>query len=160
MKTIPLAAAVILAAAGMASAADANLPVDSSYNWSGAYLSAQAGYAWGDARVGQTFAPGSFDDYGWGYGPSGGFGGLYAGYNKQFDGGLVLGVDDPAFGGELKLDSVGSLRLRAADSGARNPPSREEISSFTAATAAPAKSAWRSSRQRRGSWRLVPWPRA
>ncbi|ESY75578.1 hypothetical protein NKI77_15810 [Mesorhizobium opportunistum] len=113
MKTIPLAAAVILAAAGMASAADANLPVDSSYNWSGAYLGAQAGYTWGDARVGQTFAPGSFDDYGWGYGPSGGFGGLYAGYNKQFDGGLVLGVDDPAFGGELKLDSVGSLRLRA-----------------------------------------------
>lgn len=119
----------------MACAADTNevLPVAATYNWSGAYIGAQVGYAWGDARVGQTFAPGSFDNYGWGYNPSGGFGGLYAGFNHQFDGGLVLGiegdysfasvkdttlyralgVDDPGFGGVLKLDSVGSVRLRA-----------------------------------------------
>ena len=135
MKTILLVTAFVLAPVTMASAADAmvGLPVAATYNWSGAYIGAQAGYAWGDARVGQTFAPGSFDDYGWGYSPSGGFGGLYAGFNHQFDGGLVLGiegdysfasvrdttlyralgVDDPAFGGELKLDSVGSIRLRA-----------------------------------------------
>lgn len=135
MKTILLATACILAPVGLASATDANavLPVAAIYNWSGAYIGAQAGYAWGNARVGQTFAPGSFDDYGWGYSPSGGFGGLYAGYSEQFDGGLLLGiegdysfaavkdttlyralgVDDPAFGGELKLDSVGSVRLRA-----------------------------------------------
>ncbi|WP_041164156.1 outer membrane protein [Mesorhizobium opportunistum] len=134
MKTILLAMAVITPV-GMASAADTNvvLPGDTTYNWSGAYIGAQAGYAWANARVGQTFAPGSFDDYGWGYNPSGGFGGLYAGVNHQFDSGLVLGieadysfagvkdtthyralgVDDPAFGGELKLDTVGSLRLRA-----------------------------------------------
>lgn len=135
MKTILLAIALILAPVGMASTADANesMPVAATYNWSGAYIGAQAGYAWGDARVGQTFAPGSFDNYGWGYSPSGGFGGLYAGFNHQFDGGLVLGiegdysfasvkdttlyralgVDDPAFGGVLKLDQVGSIRLRA-----------------------------------------------
>lgn len=135
MKTILLATAFILAPVTLASAADANesLPVAATYNWSGAYIGAQAGYTWGDARVGQTFAPGSFDDYGWAYDPSGGFGGFYAGYNHQFDGGLVLGiegdysfasvkdttlyralgVDDPAFGGVLELDSVGSVRLRA-----------------------------------------------
>lgn len=136
MKTILLTMAVILAPVGMACAAESNevLPVASTYSWSGAYIGAQAGYAWGNARVGQTFAPGSFDDYGWAYSPSGGFGGLYAGFNHQFEGGLVLGVegdysfarvkdttlyralgvDDPAFGGVLKLDSVGSVRLRAA----------------------------------------------
>ena len=135
MKTIVFATAFILTPVGMASAADTSevLPVAATYGWSGVYVGAQAGYAWGDARVGQAFAPDSFDNYGWGYSPSGGFGGLYAGYNKQFDGGLVLGVegdysfasvkgttlyqalgvDDPAFGGELKLDSVGSMRLRA-----------------------------------------------
>jgi outer membrane immunogenic protein len=135
MKTILLATAFILVPIGMACAADTNevLPVGATYNWSGAYIGAQAGYDWGDARVGQTFAPGSFDDYGWGYSPSGGFGGLYVGFNHQFDDGLVLGiegdysfarvkdttlyqalgVDDPGFGGELKLDSVGSARLRA-----------------------------------------------
>jgi outer membrane immunogenic protein len=135
MKTILLATAFILAPVGMATAADARetLPVAATYNWSGAYIGAQAGYAWADARVGQTFAAGTFDDYGWAYDPSGGFGGLYAGYNHQFDGGLVLGiegdysfasvkdttlyralgVDDPAFGGVLELDSVGSIRLRA-----------------------------------------------
>ncbi|MGX5842956.1 outer membrane protein [Mesorhizobium sp. ArgA1] len=135
MKAILLAAAFLLVPAGTASAADADatLPVAATYNWSGAYVGAQAGYAWGDARVGQTFAPGAFDDYGWGYDPSGGFGALYAGFNHQFDGGLVLGiegdysfasvkdttvyqalgVDDPGFGGVIELQSVGSVRLRA-----------------------------------------------
>ncbi|MET2825805.1 outer membrane protein [Mesorhizobium shangrilense] len=127
--------ATILAPVGMARAADVSevSPVAATYIWSGGYIGAQAGYAWGDARVGQTFAPDSFDNYGWGYSPSGVFGGLYAGFNHQFDSGLVLGVegdyvfadvkgttlyrslgvDDPTFGGVLKLDSVGSLRLRA-----------------------------------------------
>ncbi|MDX8460450.1 outer membrane protein [Mesorhizobium humile] len=135
MKTVLLATAFLLVPVGMASAADVDStsPVAATYNWSGAYVGAQAGYAWGDARVGQTFAPGSFEDYGWGYSPSGGFGGLYIGYAKQFDGGLVLGVegdysfanvkdttayqalgvDDPAFGGVLELKAVGSVRLRA-----------------------------------------------
>ncbi|RUW52117.1 MULTISPECIES: outer membrane protein [unclassified Mesorhizobium] len=135
MKTILLATILATVPAGMAFAADATqtLPVAASYSWSGGYVGAQAGYAWGNARVGQTFAPGAFDDYGWGYGPSGGFGGLYAGYDKQFDGGLVLGiegdysfasvkdttlyraagVDDPGFGGVLELEAVGSVRLRA-----------------------------------------------
>lgn len=135
MKTILLATAFLFVPAGMALAADPTetLPVAASYNWSGGYLGAQAGYARSDARVGQTFAPGSFDNYGWGYSPSGGFGGVFAGYNKQFDSGLVvgvegdysfasvkdttlyraLGVDDPAFGGELELEAVGTVRLRA-----------------------------------------------
>lgn len=134
MKTIFLATAFFLGLAGMASAADAGPPVSASYNWSGGYIGAQAGYGWGDARVGQTFAADSFGGYGWGYGSlSGGFGGLYAGYMKQFDSGLVLGVegdynfanlkdttvyqalgvDDPGFGGVLELNSIGSARLRA-----------------------------------------------
>lgn len=134
MKTILLAATLLLPPAGLASAAPADgaLPV-AAYDWSGAYIGAQAGYAWGDGRVGQTFAPGAFDNYGWGYNPSGGFGGLYAGYIKQFDNGLVLGiegdynfasvkdttlyralgVDDPLFGGEFRLGAVGSVRVRA-----------------------------------------------
>ncbi|OBQ74490.1 outer membrane protein [Mesorhizobium erdmanii] len=135
MKTFLLATAFLLGSAGMASAADAGATLPAAaYNWSGAYIGAQAGYGWGDARVGQTFAPDSFEGYGWGYGSmSGGFGGLYAGYMKQFDGGLVLGiegdysfanrkdttvyqalgVDDPGFGGVLELNAIGSARLRA-----------------------------------------------
>lgn len=134
MKTISLAAALLLAPAGLATAepADGASPT-AAYNWSGVYIGAQAGYAWGEGRVGQTFVPGAFDNYGWGYSPSGGFGGLYIGYVKQFDSGVVLGiegdynfasvkgttlyralgVDDPSAGGELRLDAVGSLRMRA-----------------------------------------------
>ncbi len=136
MKTALLATAFIFLSAGMASAADAGatLPVAAAYDWSGAYIGTQAGYGWGDARVGQTFLPDSFGGYGWDYGSlSGGFGGLYAGYMKQFGSGVVvgvegdysfanfkdttlyqaLGVDDPAFGGLLELSAVGSVRLRA-----------------------------------------------
>lgn len=134
MKAILLAATLLLAPGGFAIAADAAEALPSiAYDWSGAYVGAQAGYAWGDGRVGQTFVPGAFDNYGWGYRPSGGFGGLYVGYIKQFDSGVVLGiegdynfasvkgttlyralgVDDPLFGGELRLDAVGSVRVRA-----------------------------------------------
>ena len=134
MKTILFATAFILTPVGTVLAADINqtLPV-AAYNWSGAYIGAQAGYAWGNGRVGLDSSPGDFDNFGWNYGPSGGFGGLYAGYNHQFDGGVVLsiegdynfaslkddtvyqamGADLPNMGGVLELHSVGSVRLRA-----------------------------------------------
>ncbi|UDL89453.1 porin family protein [Mesorhizobium sp. PAMC28654] len=134
MKTILFATAIILMPVGAVFAADINqtLPA-ATYNWSGAYIGAQAGYAWGDGRVGLNSNPNYYDNFGWDYSLSGGFGGLYAGYNHQFDGGVVLGVegdynfaslkddalyqamgvDLPNMGGVLELHSVGSIRLRA-----------------------------------------------
>lgn len=134
MKTTLLAAALLLAPAGLATAepADGASPM-AAYDWSGVYIGAQAGYVWGDGRVGQTFAPDAFENYGWAYSPSGGFGGLYAGYNKQLESGVVLGIEgdynfasikdttlyraldvaEPASGGEFRLNAIGSVRIRA-----------------------------------------------
>jgi len=134
MKPILLATTILLTAVDAVCAADIHetLPA-ATYSWSGAYIGGQAGYARGDGRVGLNSNPGYYDNFGWDYSPSGGFGGLYAGYNHHFDGGLVLGVegdynfaslkdetvyqamgvDLPNMGGVLELHSVGSVRVRA-----------------------------------------------
>lgn len=56
MKKLPIAAAALILGAAGASAADlaarpytkAPAPVAAVYNWTGFYIGAQAGYAWGD----------------------------------------------------------------------------------------------------------------
>ncbi|RVC45454.1 MAG: porin family protein [Mesorhizobium sp.] len=95
----------LLTTSALATEAGSQLPVASTYNWSGAYVGAQAGYGWG--KDDWTFL--SFDNTGY-YEvpakPAGVLGGIYGGYNYQFDNGVVLGADaDFTFAG-LKKDGV------------------------------------------------------
>ena len=126
-KIVALLAMTVLS--GQAFAADAIVsapepaPVEySTFSWTGAYIGAHAGYGWGkshdvnnpDAREQKT---------------KGGFGGLQAGYNWQFDNNVVLGaeadvsfgsvkknwgganVNDPYYGSD-KLSTNGTVRAR------------------------------------------------
>lgn len=92
MRTL-LATTMLLGLAGTAGAADAvvyDQAVASAYNWSGIYVGAAIGYAWGDSpfenRTGDYVARTDYD-------PDGVFGGVYAGYNHQFANNVVLGLD-------------------------------------------------------------------
>lgn len=106
MKYILLATTVLVGLSSAAIAADAvnmesaPLPVASTYNWSGAYVGGQIGYAWGRSEYSTPTYPeeaGRFD-------PDSVIGGLYLGYNHQINGGpWVVGVDgDVTFGGKHK----------------------------------------------------------
>lgn len=85
--------------AGHATAADFSTPT--AYDWTGFYLGAQAGYAWGDSpsevyeRSTGRAVEAKVD-----FAPEGALGGLYLGYQHQFSGGALLGVEaDFAAGG-------------------------------------------------------------
>lgn len=90
MRSILLATAAVFATTSCSFAADVltQEPVTSTYNWTGLYVGAQAGYEW--ARTSYTFngpvPSGRFT-------PSGFVGGVYVGYNHQFDSPLVVGVE-------------------------------------------------------------------
>lgn len=94
MKMKVLAAALLLGSSSLAIAADAvvyepvafeEIPVG--FNWTGAYIGAQVGYAWGDSYYYNE------DDESANYDPDGFFGGVYVGYNHQLANNVVLGVD-------------------------------------------------------------------
>ncbi|MET2830460.1 outer membrane protein [Mesorhizobium shangrilense] len=89
--------------AGTAYAADlvTELPIASTYNWTGGYVGAQAGYAWGDSVGGAYFkATGAVDANG-NVDPRGFLGGLHTGYNYQFNNNAVLGVE-----GDINFASI------------------------------------------------------
>lgn len=111
MKSILLATVGLLGLSGSAFAADAvtttepapaPLPVASSYNWSGAYVGAQAGYGWGRSHL-KVVANGNYADPD----PHGFLGGIYAGYNHQFANNVVLGVEADAAFGDIKGSGPG-----------------------------------------------------
>ena len=103
MKMKLLAAALLLGSSSFAIAADAvvyepvafeEIPVG--FNWTGAYIGAQVGYAWGDSHYSEPEYPSYYGNYD----PDGFLGGVYLGYNHQFDNRLVLGAEaDFAFAG-------------------------------------------------------------
>ncbi|QPC91001.1 outer membrane protein [Mesorhizobium sp. INR15] len=91
MKSILLATVAIAALSGSAFADDpVQLPVASTYNWSGAYVGLQAGYSWG-------VSPATFDNPSYhpftDPDPSGYVGGVYGGFNYQLQNRLVVGVE-------------------------------------------------------------------
>lgn len=92
MRLAILAASITFAAAmtGSAFAADAvaELPVTSTYNWTGAYVGAQAGHLWSKGDM--TFS--ITGDYA-NPKPQGFLGGIYGGANYQFSNDVVVGVD-------------------------------------------------------------------
>jgi outer membrane immunogenic protein len=125
------AAAFALALAGPAGAADLGFPVKapplSIYSWTGFYVGADVGYAFGrDSTTELLTATGALTGLKWNYAPNGAVGGLYAGGNYQVSA-LVLGLEsdielagikggfnDPAVGGagNTNIDWQGSLRGR------------------------------------------------
>ncbi len=99
MKMKVLAAALLLGSTGFAMAADPALPIEeipTGFNWTGGYIGAQVGYAWGDSHYSEPEYPSYYGNYD----PDGFLGGAYVGYNHQFDNRLVLGAEaDFAFAG-------------------------------------------------------------
>jgi outer membrane immunogenic protein len=92
MKSTVLAGAMLLAFGSAAFAADAVadevVVVDSAYNWSGVYVGAQLGYAWGDGELEFLTAPVTSNPE-----PDGILGGAYLGYNAQLGNGVVVGAE-------------------------------------------------------------------
>lgn len=108
--------------------------VDTTYDWSGAYIGLNAGYGFGgDDRVGIEFSNGVFLPKVGQIDVSGAFGGVQAGWNFQFDSFVFgvegdvqfAGIDDefsssvniPGFGvvdfeGRTEIDFFGTARLR------------------------------------------------
>lgn len=97
MKSITLAAALVVGIIGHAAAADVAeevVIVDEGFNWSGVYVGAHAGYGWGDVGASfndplDLFPPGQGEVD---YTADGGLLGVQAGYNWQISS-LVLGVE-------------------------------------------------------------------
>ncbi len=92
MKSTFLAGAMLLGLASGAFGADAVIDevvvVDTAYNWSGIYVGAQVGYAWGDRDVDFSDIPVTSNPE-----PNGILGGAYLGYNAQLSNGIVVGVE-------------------------------------------------------------------
>jgi outer membrane immunogenic protein len=123
MKKFPVVVAVSMALVGLGGKAWAADPTVSAYDWSGFYLGAQGGYAFGDAD--HSFSNGAPSDNS---DPEGFFGGLHVGFNHQMDG-FLLGLEldaeladiDGSFNnltgitssGSTDINAQGSLRVRA-----------------------------------------------
>ena len=85
VKRFGIAVGVMGSFVSAASAADISEPI-SSFDWSGVYVGAHGGYAWGEADVAYEGDPGGGD-------LDGGFwGGALAGYNLQHDA-FVFGIE-------------------------------------------------------------------
>ncbi len=115
-------AAVALAMAGPAAATDLRLPLKAppvvappAAPWTGFYLGAQGGYAWGDktasfsgndvnfaALLNGTAFQGGTPLPGTRWTDRGGFGGLEGGYNHQFSPSFVLGVEADISAADIK----------------------------------------------------------
>lgn len=126
MRKLSIAAAIAFAGATIAQAAD--LPVRShtktpalvspAYNWTGFYVGLHAGYGWGRETAdyaGDTLTSSSFSFDGPVFGgtppgpgsvnPKGAFGGIQAGYNRQFDK-FVVGVETDFSGADIRGQGV------------------------------------------------------
>ncbi|MEH2533990.1 outer membrane immunogenic protein [Bradyrhizobium sp. AZCC 1588] len=134
MKKIALAAAALAIGTVSASAADlaarpytkAPAPIAAVYNWTGFYIGAQAGYAWGDNSTREfitaTGVPTAFNQ---GFNTDGFVGGGHIGYNWQV-GQFVFGLEGDLEGADInggyrlanlngtdfRLDAQASIRGR------------------------------------------------
>ena len=126
MKVLLLAAAVGLGSARFAMAADPGMPMEEApvgFNWTGGYVGGQVGYAWGDSKALFSGSSSIFDlpDWSSDMNPEGFFGGAFAGYNHQFDDGLLLGADADI--------NLASIRFDGMVTGPDGVPSPDELSS-------------------------------
>ena len=84
------------------------------YNWSGIYVGAQAGYVWGNSTYDGAGSPAGPPFNSTSVNPKGGFGGAFVGYNYQFDGNYVVGVEADVNFADAKSDHgvfVGAIPL-------------------------------------------------
>lgn len=106
-KVIALLAMTVLS--GQAFAADAIVsapepaPVQdyATFNWTGGYVGAHAGYGWASMQDVNNPEASKVK-------PKGGFGGLQAGYNYQFDNNVVLGAEADVSFGKIKKSWAGN----------------------------------------------------
>jgi outer membrane protein OmpA-like peptidoglycan-associated protein len=93
MRKLLFASAAVVLAAALSSAAQAQ-------DWTGPEIGIQGGYGWGTSSgdVNAPLIPYSFS-------PSGGLGGVHAGYNWQF-GQIVLGLEGDVEGGDLSKSAI------------------------------------------------------
>lgn len=111
---------LLLGAFALALGTGAAAAQDQVYDWSGAYIGGQVGYAWGDV-----------DPHPLGYPdwpptdirPDGILGGVFAGYNLQLDGGLVVGADSNF--------SLASIASESVWIGLDGSPTKPEQLNFT-----------------------------
>ena len=90
MKKLLLAAALAGGLTSSAFAADAvSVEAPAGFNWTGAYLGASVGYGWANADT--SYNDTGFPGFGASINPDGFVGGVYGGYNYQFDNNVVLG---------------------------------------------------------------------
>ena len=94
MRKLLLAPTLLCAMSGYALAADAvvvesppEVYVAPVFNWTGAYIGAQAGYLWGEGDFEVDDGSGAEIE------PDGCLGGIYVGYNYQMANNVVVGVD-------------------------------------------------------------------
>jgi outer membrane immunogenic protein len=112
MKTLLLATSTLVAFATGARAADLGAPrspvaaahVAPAFTWTGVYLGAQAGHAWGRSTGGAYFIANGATDVDRRLDPKGLFGGLHAGYNHQING-IVLGAEIDANIADIRGDT-------------------------------------------------------
>jgi outer membrane immunogenic protein len=111
VKNLLLAVSVIALTSSAALAADlAPAPVEPvapvyvPYSWTGFYVGAQIGYTWGDSTFDGAGSPAGTPYLSTSVDPKGIFGGGYAGYNYQFDGGFVVGVEADINASDAKSD--------------------------------------------------------
>jgi outer membrane immunogenic protein len=91
MKRLLLSTAIFFGLGATAFAADAiSAMPPASFNWTGGYIGAQAGYAWGKSKGGDYARSSGALDVEGNIDPDGFLGGVYAGYNYQFNNNLVL----------------------------------------------------------------------
>ena len=120
MKHIIFTIAASLLTLGTASAADlATQPVEPvapaylPFSWSGFYVGAQAGYAWGTSSY--TVPVTAYDQP---LDPNGFFGGVHAGYNYEFPSRILIGLEgDVNFGDthSTKIDPIGNTLTSKLD---------------------------------------------
>ena len=94
MRKLLLAPTLLCAMSGYALAADAvvvesppEVYVAPVFNWTGAYIGAQAGYLWGEGDFEVDDGSGAEIE------PDGWLGGIYVGYNYQMANNVVIGAD-------------------------------------------------------------------
>ncbi|MGX8013284.1 outer membrane protein [Mesorhizobium sp. ORM8.1] len=98
MRALKFALLSSLAIASPALAADLSpQPIQPvAYDWSGIYVGAQAGYVWGNSTYDGAGSPAGPPFISTSVDPKGAFGGAFVGYNYQFDGNYVVGVEADA----------------------------------------------------------------
>lgn len=84
-------------------------PILAPFSWTGFYVGADAGYAWGKSKWRNNWSSaeplGPNQQY-FDYDPDGAVLGGHVGYNYQFDGGFVVGAEIDAAGSWMKGDNV------------------------------------------------------